>query len=128
MKPNNILYHKCTDRSFYRDWLTFLEPFHKLTSREMDVAARILRQYFTLRETIKDPDVLHEVMWMPSSRKDMRTSLGMTPAHFQIQLANLKKAGFLRQDNSIEPRFIPHTAGDPRFYLLVVTSSTQAEP
>jgi len=120
MRPNNVLYRKCTKESIFRDWLTFLEPFHRMTNREMDVAARILRQYFILKDKIDDLAVLQEVLWTPKSRKDMMASLCMTSAHFQIQLDHLRKKGFLKDDNAIEPRYLPHLSEEPRFHLLVV--------
>ena len=120
MRPNNVIYLKCTEDSFYRMWIEFLAPFHKLTARERDVAARIIAQYFRLKDNVPDPDVLKDVLWSRKSRKDMMTSLGMSQAHFQMVLAKLKAANVL-VDGDINPRYIPHkTFGDPRFMLQVV--------
>ena len=119
MKPNNVIFLKCTDISFYRMWIEFLAPFHKLTARERDVAARIIVQYFKLKDSIPDPEMLKEVMWSHTSRKDMRESLGMTQAHFQMILAKLRTSGVLI-DGDINPKYIPHTTGDPRFMLSIV--------
>ena len=120
MKPNNVIYLKCTDDSFYRMWIEFLAPFHKLTAREMDVAARIIAQYFRLRESIPDPEVLRDVLWSTKSRKDMMTSLGMSQAHFQMKLAKLKSVGVL-VDGAINPKYIPSKVpGESRFMLQVV--------
>lgn len=119
MKPNNVIYLKCTGTSFYRMWIEFLAPFHKLTARERDVAARIIAQYFKLKESIPDPEMLKEVMWSHTSRKDMRESLGMTQAHFQMILAKLRTSGVL-VDGDINPKYIPHINEDPRFMLSIV--------
>lgn len=119
MKPNNLIYLKCTEDSFYRLWIEFLAPFHKLTARERDVAARIIYQYFRLKEEIADPEVLRDVMWSQKSRRDMRESLGMSPAHFQMVLARLRAAEIL-VDGDINPRFIPHKSDEPRFVLQVI--------
>ena len=119
MKPNNLIYLKCTEDSFYRLWIEFLAPFHKLTARERDVAARIIYQYFRLKEEIADPEVLRDVMWSQKSRRDMWESLGMSPAHFQMVLARLRAAEIL-VDGDINPRFIPHKSDDPRFVLQVI--------
>lgn len=100
-------------------WMEFLTPFHKLTSRERDVAARIIAQYFRLKSSISDPEVLKDVMWSHNSRKDMRESLGMSQAHFNMTLRKLKDAGVLKDDD-INPRYIPHVSNDPRFLLNIV--------
>ena len=121
MKPNNVIYLKCTEDSFYRMWVEFLTPFHKLTSREKDVAARILMQYFRFRDNVPDQEVLKELLWSRKSRKDIMDSLKMSSAHFQMVLAKLKTAGFLLNDGDIERRYIPHKMeGDSRFMLQIV--------
>ena len=119
MKANNLLYLKCEPNRFYRLWLEMLTPWHKLSSREADVAARIIEQYFKLKKSVPDPALLKEVMWSQSSRKDMRESLGMTPAHFQMVIAKLRKAGII-VDGEIYPKFIPHMTDEPRFCLQIV--------
>lgn len=120
MKPNNVFLVSCTDTSFYRSWIEFLTPYHKLTAREKDVAARLLMQYFKFRESVPDDDVLRDLLWSRKSRTDMMASLGMSQAHFQMVLAKLKSAGFLK-DGDINPRFLPHKIeGDSRFMLQVV--------
>ena len=119
---------KCTENSFYRMWIEFLAPFHKLTARERDVAARIIAQYFRLKESIPDPEVLREVLWSQTSRKDMRESLGISQAYFQMVLAKLKTSGVL-VNGDINPKYIPHKTDEPRFMLSVVYDwSTPSKP
>ena len=128
MKPNNVIYLKCSDISFYKMWIEMLEPFHKLTAREREVAARILVQYFKMKESIQDPEMLKEVLWSYTSRKDMRESLKMSQAHFQMILGKLRNAGVLI-DGDINPKYIPHTSEDPRFMLSIVFDwSSQSNP
>lgn len=119
MKPNNLIYLKCSGDSFYRAWIEFLTPYHKLAARERDVAARILAQYFKLKDNVPDPEVLRDVLWSRKSRKDMMDSLKMSQAHFQMVIGKLKKAEFLIGED-INPRYIPHKTDEPRFMLQVV--------
>lgn len=121
MRPNNVILLKCTEDSFYRTWIEFLTPFHKLTAREKDVAARILMQYFKFKDNVPDPDVLRDLLWSSRSRKDIMTSLKMSQAHFQMVLAKLRSSKFLMEDDEINPRYIPHKyMTEPRFMLQVV--------
>lgn len=119
MRPNNIIIQKCSEESFYRLWMEFLAMFHKLTARERDVAARIIAQYFRLKKNIPDPEVLKEVLWSQNSRKDMRESLKMSPAHFQMVLAKLRENEVI-VDGDLNPRYIPHKGDYPRFCLSIV--------
>lgn len=120
MKPNNVFLVSCTDTSFYRSWMEFLTPYHKLSAREKDVAARLLMQYFRFRDSVDDEDVLRDLLWSKKSKTDIKTSLGMSQAYFQLVLTKLKAVGFIK-DGVINPRFLPHTVpGDSRFMLQVV--------
>lgn len=120
MKPNNIARIACSSRShFFRMWVEFLAPWHKLAPREMDVFARVLEQYYVISKKVQDPELIPEVMWTNASRKDMRESLGMTQPHFQMILKALKDAGVL-VDDKINKRFIPHLTEDPRFGFFVM--------
>lgn len=100
--------------------MEFLTPFHKLTSREKDVAARILMQYFKFKESVSDREVLKELLWSRSSRKDIMDSLKMSQAHFQMVLAKLRTAGVIK-DGDLNRRYIPDKVpGENRFVLQVV--------
>lgn len=122
MRPNSLFYLKCNSTSFFRAWVEFLAPYHKLTARERDVAARILIQHHILSSEIEDPEILRDVLWSRKSRKDMMESLKMSQAHFQMVLLKLREAKFLQEDNDIEPKFIPKLSedGNPRFVLQIL--------
>lgn len=119
MRPNFLYPVKCTEESFYRMWIEFLAPFHKLTSRERDVAARIIQQYFMLRERVKDPVLLKELLWSQQSRKDMRDSLGMSRENFQMVLKSLREANVL-VDGDLNKAYIPNKGSEPRFAMCVL--------
>lgn len=90
--------------------------------------ARILAQRFKLSESISDPTVLKEVMWSQSSRKDMRESLRMSQANFQMTLTKLRTAGVLVNDD-IRPEYIPHKGEEPRFcFQIVYDWSSESKP
>lgn len=118
--PNNVFNVKCPQGKFLRSWMEFLTPYHHLTVREKDVAARIIEQYFKFREATEDDETLKELLWTHTSRKDMRESLGLSQPYFQIVLARLKQAGFLKADGGIEERYIPRVTGRPFHTLLVL--------
>ena len=118
-RPNNVIYLKCSEGSFFRMWIEFLTPFHKLATREKDVAARILTQYFRLKEQCSNPDMLRELLWSQSSRLDMRTSLGLSQPHFQMILRKLRDVGVLNGEN-INPRYLPHIIPDSSTFELRV--------
>lgn len=128
MQPNNIFFSSCPENLFYRVWLEFLTPYHKMSAREKDVAARILLQYFTLKNRVQDPSLLQELLFSAPSKNDMRESLGMSKAHFQMKLAALREARFLLEHDEINPKYLPHRSG-PKFFLgVVIDSSSEKNP
>jgi len=120
MRTNSLIPLKCTADSFYRLWVEFLTPFHKLTSRERDVAARIIAQHQKLSKTIDDPSVLAEVLWSQTSRKDMRDSLGMSKAYFQVILGKLRETGMIMENDCLNVRYLPHMTDEPRYMLSIL--------
>lgn len=128
-RPNKIIYQKCSDESFYRMWVEFLTPFHRLAMREKDVMAKIISQYFKLKEQCDDPVMLRELLWSQSSRQDMRTSLGMSQPHFQMVLGKLREKNVIK-DGDINPRFLPSVKRDNRTFglLIVFDYSTTGMP
>lgn len=118
-RPNNVILLKCSDESFFRMWIEFLTPFHKLADREKDVAARLLSQYFKLKDQCSDMAVLKQLLLSTASRQDMRNSLGMSVAHFQMCLGKLRSAGVL-VDDFINPKFVPHLGDERRTFELRV--------
>lgn len=122
MKPNKVIYRKCTADSFFRDWVEFLAPFHKLTSRERDVAARVIAQYVKLRQSMPepfDPAVLEEVLWSQTSRKDMRDSLGISKEYFGMILSKLRDIGMI-VNGGVDSRYLPSMTGEPRNMLCII--------
>lgn len=99
--------------------MDFLAPAHHLTSRERDVAARILSQYFKLRERVADPVLLKELLWSQQSRKDIRESLGMSPAHFQMILKSLREAKVI-VNGDLNKAYIPNKGTESRFVMCIV--------
>lgn len=119
MQPNKIITVKVTDGSFLRTWMELLAPWHKLSSRERDVAARILAQYFFLKSKIDDPELVRDMLLSQTSKQDIRESLGMSHQHFHMVLRALRESGFLQNDE-INPRYIPYMTDEPRFMLAIL--------
>ena len=61
-RPNNVARIPCSlSDSFFRYWFMFWEPFHKLTKREIDVAATLVKIRYELSKVVKDETLLEYV-------------------------------------------------------------------
>lgn len=117
-KINNIIKIPTSTEDFFKYWMIFLKPFHNLTNKEMDVAAKILQHRHSLSKAIKDEKILNEVLLSRENRKKIREELDITTAHLQVILSTLKSVNFIK-DGMVNPRFIPRINNNKQFNLLM---------
>ena len=107
-KPNNIVRIPCSlSGSFFRYWFKFLEPFHKLTDREIDVITSFVKQRYELSKVIKDNEILDKVTMSEDTKKKVREECNITLPHFQVIMGKLRKNKVII-DGKINPKFIPN--------------------
>lgn len=120
-RANNIIRIPASlEGKFFRYWLEFLLPFHKLTDREMDVATAFIKQRYELSKAITDEGVLDRVIMSEESKRKVREECNITTPHFQVIMGKLRKAKVI-VENRINPKFIPKNIqeGDKAFQLLL---------
>lgn len=119
-RPHKYISLKCTGESFFRAWIEFLTPYHRLARRERDVFATIMAQYFRLKSQCDDPAMVRTLLWSSKSRVEMRRILNMSQPHFQMVLAKLRERGALMGED-INPRYIPNiTEGNKSLQLCIL--------
>lgn len=94
------------DTSFFRYWFMFLQPFHKLTNREIDVITSFAKQRYELSKKIQDEEIIDKVLMSEDVRKKVMAECDITLPHFQVIMGKLRKSKVL-VDNKINPKFIP---------------------
>lgn len=119
-KPNNIVRIPCSlDKSFFRLWFKFLEPFHKLTDREIDVITSFVKQRYGLSKVIKDNEILDKVTMSEDTKKKVREECNITLPHFQVIMGKLRKNKVI-VDGKINPRFIPNIDEETGTFQLLL--------
>lgn len=120
-RPNNIIRIPTSlSVNFFKLWLMFLEPFHRLTKREIDVAASFVKQRYELSKVIKDSEILDRVTMSEDTKKKVREECNITLPHFQVILGKLRKNKVI-VDGKINPKFIPNiNADNDAFQLLLL--------
>ena len=105
---------------FFRYWFEFLQPFHKLTEREIDVITSLVKQRYELSKVIKDDEILDRVTMSEDTKKKVREECNITLPHFQVILGKLRKNKVI-VDGKINPKFIPNiNADNDAFQLLLL--------
>lgn len=105
--------------NFFRLWLGFLKPLHRLPGRELAVLAALLQRRFELSRTITDDALLDKVLFTDEIKKGIVESLGISPGNFQSVLTNLRKAGVII-NNTISKRYIPTLEYEDSTYKLLL--------
>lgn len=94
------------DGKFFRYWFEFLQPFHNLTEREMDVITSLVKQRYELSKVIKDNEILDKVTMSEDTKKKVREECDISLPHFQVIMGKLRKNKVII-DGKINPRYIP---------------------
>lgn len=120
MKYSNVIRVPTTIDSFFKLWLEFLRPFHKLTERELDVAACLLKNRYKLSKVIFDPDILDKVVMSSETKEKIMEECGITITHYRVILGRLARNKII-VNGKINPRFIPNVVEDKgNFHLLLL--------
>ena len=111
-KANNIIRIPTSiNGKFFRYWFMFLEPFHNLTEREIDIIASFVKQRYLLSKVIKDTEILDRVTMSEDTKKKVREECNISLPHFQVIMGKLRKNKVII-DGKINPRFIPNIDED----------------
>lgn len=94
------------DGKFFRYWFEFLQPFHNLTEREMDVITSFVKQRYELSKVIKDNEILDKVTMSEDTKKKVREECDISLPHFQVIMGKLRKNKVII-NGKINPRYIP---------------------
>nr|UWG27148.1 MAG: plasmid replication protein [Bacteriophage sp.] len=119
-KANNIVRIPTSLNSkFFRYWFEFLQPFHNLTNREIDVIAAFVKQRYQLSKVIKDDNILDKVIMSEDTKKKVREECNITLPHFQVIMGKLRKNKVI-VDGKINPRFIPNIDEETGYFQLLL--------
>lgn len=103
---------------FFTKWLIFLSPLHKLTNKEIAVAANFLAERFELAKVIKDETLLNRAIMDKHIKKKVQDAVGLKDTHFTILLTSLRKKGFFK-NNIIDYKYIPVTESQDKCTLML---------
>ena len=107
------------DYSFFKMWFMFLQPFHNLTAREMEVAASLVKQRYELSKAVLDEGILDKLVMSEDTKRKVREECEMTLPYFQVVMGKLRKAKII-VDGKLNPRYIPKISTDPETFKLML--------
>ena len=102
------------DYSFFKMWFMFLQPFHNLTAREMEVAASLVKQRYELSKAVLDEGILDKLVMSEDTKRKVREECEMTLPHFRVRKAKIIV------DGKLNPRYLPKIPTDPETFKLML--------
>ena len=96
----------CKSSEFIRSCLEVMRPIHKLSSREMDIAAIILGRRYVIAEDTQNKENIDKILFNKDTKKSIAAEAGITMDHFKIVLHKMRKNDVIR-GNSFNPIYTP---------------------
>lgn len=117
---DNVVRIPCKlDYSFFKMWFMFLQPFHHLTEREMEVATSFVKQRYELSKVVSDNDILDRLVMNEDTKRKVREECNISLPHFQVIMGKLRKNNIL-VDGKINPRYIPRVIEENGSFKLML--------
>lgn len=118
-RRDKIVRRDVSVKKFYGEWLLWLRPLHKLTDREMEIAALMLECMQYLSSKVRDEAKRGKIVTSIESRKAMSDMIGMSDQYFGMLYGGLRKKGFIIGD-VINPLFIPRIESGDSSYAITI--------
>ena len=112
--PSNL------NNTFFKFWLQFIRPIHKMTNKEIDIISSFLYHRFELGKKIKDDDILDKVTMSDDIRKSVIEEYNMNPTYLNTVMANLKKKGVII-NGKISKKLRPKLEEDADKFTIMIT-------
>lgn len=117
---DNVVRIPCKlDYSFFKMWFMFLQPFHHLTEREMEVATSFVKQRYELSKVVSDNDILDRLVMSEDTKRKVREECNITLPHFQVIMGKLRKNNII-VDGKLNPRYIPRVIEENDSFKLML--------
>ncbi len=117
---DNVVRIPCKlDYSFFKMWFMFLQPFHHLTDREMEVATSFVKQRYELSKVVSDNAILDKIVMNEDTKRKVREECEISLPHFQVIMGKLRKNKII-VDGKLNPRYIPRIAEDTENFKLML--------
>lgn len=117
---DNVVRIPCKlDYSFFKMWFMFLQPFHHLTEREMEVATSFVKQRYELSKVVSDNNILDKLVMSEDTKRKVREECNITLPHFQVIMGKLRKNNIII-DGKLNPRYIPRVVEESGSFKLML--------
>ena len=109
----------CKSSAFIRNWLEVMRPVHKLSKKEMDIAAALINYRFELAKSISDQSLIDKVLFSKETKEVIIQRENITADHFKMILHKLRENKVII-GKTVNPRYLPDfVPGKPFRWLFI---------
>lgn len=107
------------DTTFFRHWVEFLKPLHKINDRDCDILAELLHQRHLLLKKMGEDRLVEKLVLSREIKAAVCKCCNITPGYLEVIIHHLRKKGAI-VDNRINGKFIPKFDSDEKDAKLIV--------
>lgn len=118
----------CKLSRFFKYWLHFTEPLHKLTTKDMHILSLILLKRHELSKVITDESMIDSYLFSKDIRDQIIEASGESKVNFSVTLSRLRKSNVILKGNKINKKYIPNLdKNGTRFDLMIIFDINDTE-
>ena len=119
-KPDNMININCSEEdNFFKWWCIIMTPIIKLTPREIDLMACLLKQRFELSKKIPDSTLIDSLLMNHDTRQKILDECKISLEHFYVLMSNLRNKGIITE-SGIRSELIPQISKDNNGYCQLL--------
>lgn len=120
-KANNVIVIPTSlEKGFFKYWFEFLRPFHKLSDKEIEVMACLVKHRYLLSKSIINNELLDQIAMNDDTKRKVREECGLQQTYFQMLMSRLRKKKMII-NGMINPKFIPRIEENSDSFQLLLS-------
>jgi hypothetical protein len=104
-------------KSFFRQWILFTKPFHKLNNQQQEVLSLLLYYHYQLKHEITNNKILWKEVFDYDTKVKIYTELNIQPSALENLLSQLRKRKII-VENKISPVYIPDISKNSKVFTI----------
>ena len=118
-KNTNVKSLETTVPNFFTLSLELIEPFHKMTSKEMDIMAVLLYKRHLLKTKLGNDEYVDQLLLNNDTRKEIKTRMGYTTNQVVSNSLHDLRAKKVLNGNKISKYIIPNIEREATNFKLI---------
>lgn len=109
----------CKSSEFIEAWLEVMRPIHRLSPKEIEIAAAIIKKRNEFAQSVSDKSLINKLLFNKETKESIVRETNITMTHFKTILHKLRDKGLIN-GNMINPIYLPDwSPGRPFRWMFI---------